>query len=93
MEHTSHKKKPALPLESAGLRVGMGLFGRRALGGLDGFRLLIAQPSATAHFHAAFFIDADTLGSDDIALFDDVPDAFGAAFGAFVTMDKTLLAG
>ncbi len=57
-----------------------GLFGRGAVGlGFSGF--LLAEPGAAGHFHAAFFIDADALGGDDIVLLDDVLDVFRAAFG------------
>ena len=54
---------------------------------------LVAEPGAAAHFHAAFFIDAEALGGDDLAFFDDVLDVFGAAFGQFGDVDEAVLAG
>ena len=51
---------------------------------------LVAEPGAAGHFHAAFFVDSEALGGDDIAFFDDVFDVFGAAFGKFGDVDESV---
>ena len=48
---------------------------------LGGF--LVAEPGAAGHFHAAFFVNSEALGGDDVAFFDDILNVFGAAFGEF----------
>jgi hypothetical protein len=70
----------------------LGLFGRGAFSlGFGG--LLLAEPGAARHFHAAFFIDTDAFGGDQIALLDDVLDMLRAAFGQFGDVDQAVLAG
>ena len=49
---------------------------------------LVAEPGAAGHFHAAFFVDSEAFGGDDVAFFDDVFDVFGAAFG--LMMDSAI---
>jgi len=53
------------------------LGGDGLLGGvLGGF--LVAEPGAAGHFHAAFFIDSEALGGDDIALARSSPSSLDA---------------
>ena len=47
---------------------------------------------AACHFHAAFFIDSEALGGDEVAFFDDVFDLLRAAFGEFGNVDEAVLA-
>ena len=54
---------------------------------------LVAEPGAAGHFHAAFFIDSEALGSDAVAFFDDVFDFLHAAFGELGDVDEAVLAG
>ncbi len=51
---------------------------------------LVSQPSAAGHFYAAFFVDSEALGGDDVAFLDDVFDVFGAAFGEFGNVDESV---
>ena len=48
------------------------------------------QPGAAGYFHAAFFVDSEALGGDDVAFFDHVFDFFGAAFGEFGDVDESV---
>ena len=52
---------------------------------------LVAEPGAAGHFYAAFFVDSEALGGDDVALFDDVFDVFSAPFGEFGDVRAYLL--
>ena len=51
---------------------------------------LVAEPSAAGHFHAAFFVNSEALGGDDVAFFDDVFNVFGAAFSEFGDVDESI---
>ena len=53
---------------------------------------LVAEPGATGHFNAAFFIDSEAFGGDGVAFFDDVTDVFRAAFGELGDVDEAALA-
>jgi len=46
--------------------------------GFGEFALFVFQDGAAGHFHAAFFIDPDAFGGDDVAGFDDVFDLVDA---------------
>ena len=43
------------------------LFSRDGLLGVVLSGLLVAEPSAAGHFHAAFFVDSEALGGDGVA--------------------------
>ncbi len=58
---------------------------------LGGF--LVAELGAAGHFHAAFFVNTEALGGDDVTLFDDVADVLGAAFGQLGDVDEAVFAG
>ena len=94
-------KKAGDPCEDAGLMGWMILWRQecrhslfrsdRLLGVVLG-GLLVAEPGAAGHFHAAFFVDSEALGGDDVAFFDDVFNVFGAAFGEFGDVDESVFA-
>ena len=67
--------------------------GARCSGGFGFGGFLVAEPGAAGHFHAAFFVDSEALGGDDVAFLDDVFNVFGAAFGEFGDVDESVLAG
>ena len=60
---------------------------RLALGFFGG---LVSEPGAAGHFYAAFFVDSEALGGNDVAFFDDVFDVFGAPFGEFGDVDESI---
>ena len=72
----------------------MALFGVVGGRGVSGGVLLFlfAEESAAAHFHAAFFIDADALGGNDVAGFDDVFDLIDAEVCEFRDVDEPVAA-
>ena len=90
------QERTGVPCEDAGLMMWRqecrdSLFSGDGLHCFGFLGFLVTKPGAAGHFHAAFFVDSEALGGDDVAFFDDVLDVLSAAFGEFEDVDESVL--